>query len=114
MTLWKSGVWLCVVGVFAATSAIAASGDEFYDRLYSRGMAQFSEANYANAYASLRVAAFGLLEDIRRFETAEIYMTLAAMRLHRESDARTAAQRVVAAERVERRYASLALPEAIR
>src|SRR4051794_32022109 len=113
MSVRKLWVWLYLVAL-AATSAVAASGDEFYDRLFNRGMAQFTEGNYANAYASLRTAAFGLLEDIRRFESAEIYMTVAAKRLRRDSDARAAAQRVVAAERVERRYGSLSLPDAIR
>ena len=96
------------------TSAFAGSGDEFYDRLYGRGLAQFNEGNYASAYSSLRIAAFGLLDDVKRFETAEIYMTVAATRLRNEADARAAAQRVIAGERVERRYASLALPGAIR
>ena len=103
MTVRRFGVWLFIL-VFAAASAWAAAGDEFYDRLYARGMSQFSEGNYANAYQSLRLAAFGMLEDIRRFETAEIYMTVAAARLKNESDARAAAQRIIAAERVERRY----------
>src|SRR5436190_7430709 len=114
MTVRNSRVWIYVMAAFVATSALAASGDEFYDRLFNRGMAQFNEGNYANAYSSLRVAAFGLLEDVRRFETAQIYMTVAAARQRHESDARMAVQRVIAAERVERRYASLSLPDAVR
>lgn len=113
MSVRKFWVWLSLV-VLTATSAFAASGDEFYDRLFNRGLSQFNEGSYANAYNSLRTAAFGLLEDVRRFETAEIYMTLSASRLRRESDARAAAQRVIAAERIERRYGSLSLPDAIR
>ena len=114
MTVRKSRVWLYLLAALVATSALAASGDEFYDRLFNRGMAQFNEGNYANAYSSLRVAAFGLLEDVRRFETAQIYMTVAATRQRNDGDARMAAQRVIAAERVERRYASLSLPDAVR
>src|SRR5262245_2600180 len=114
MTVRILRVWMVLIGALAASNVIAASGDEFYDRLFNRGMAQFNEGNYANAYTSLRLAAFGLLEDVRRFETAEIHMTVAAMRLRRESDARAAAQRVIAGERIERRYASLSLPDAVR
>src|SRR5207244_2526771 len=114
MTVRNSRVWIYVMAAFVATSAFAASGDEFYDRLFNRGIAQFNEGSYSSAYSSLRVAAFGLLEDVRRFETAEIYMTVAAVRLHRESDARMAAQRIVGAERIERRYASLSLPDTVR
>src|ERR1051325_4852863 len=109
----RIAMWLCLAA-FAAGSAYAAAGDEFYNRLYSRGVAQFNEGNYAGAIASLRLAAFGLLEDVSRFETAQVYVTVAAMRLHHESDARQSAQRVVVAERTERRYASLALPDAVR
>lgn len=98
----------------AAPSAIAASGDEFYDRLFTRGVAQFNEGNYAGAYSSLRIAAFGYLENIPRFQTAEIYMTVAANKLRHEADARAAAVRVVAAERIEKRYASLAIPAEVR
>ena len=98
----------------AAPSAFAASGDEFYDRLFTRGLSQFSEGNYAGAYASMKIAAFGYLENIPRFQTAEIYMTVAANKIRREPDARAAAVRVVAAERVEKRYASLALPAEVR
>src|SRR5689334_345141 len=109
----RFAVSLCLVA-FAAGSAYAASGDEFYGRLYSRGVAQFDQGNYAAATASLRLAAFGLLEDVPRFEAAQVYLTVAAMRSHHETDARQSAQRVVAAERVERRYASLALPDSVR
>jgi tetratricopeptide (TPR) repeat protein len=106
-------VWLYLIAL-AAPSAFAASGDEFYDRLFTRGLSQFSEGNYVGAYASMKIAAFGYLEDIPRFQTAEIYMTVAANKLRREADARAAAVRVVAAERVEKRYASLTLPAELR
>ena len=107
-------VWIYLLLAFGGASAFAAAGEEFYDRLYSRGMAQFNEGNYAGAYSALRLAAFGLLEDVKRFETAQVYMTVASMRLKREADARAAAQRVVAAERMEHRYAALSLPDAVR
>ena len=106
-------VWLYLIAL-TAPSAFAASGDEFYDRLFNRGLSQFTEGNYAAAYGSMKIAAFGYLEDIPRFQTAEIYMTVAANRLRRDADARAAALRVVAAERVEKRYASLALSADVR
>ena len=113
MIVRRVWVWL-VLMVIAGASAFAASGDEFYDRLYSRGVAQFNEGNYAGATSSLRIAAFGLVDDIARFETAQVYLALAAMRLHRDKDARGSALRLVDAERIERQYASLALPEPLR
>src|SRR5207253_585121 len=95
-------------------SGYAASGDDFYERLYSRGVAQFGQGSYDAAYRSLRLAAFGLLDDIPRFETAEIYMAVSAAKLRRDDEARAAAQRVVAAERIERRLASLSLSDDVR
>jgi tetratricopeptide (TPR) repeat protein len=106
-------VWLYLIAL-AAPSAFAASGDEFYDRLYTRGVGQFAESNYAGAYASMKIAAFGYLENIPRFQTAEIYMTVAASKLRHDADARAAAVRVIAAERIEKRYASLSLPADLR
>jgi tetratricopeptide (TPR) repeat protein len=106
--------FLCLVALAAASGVFAASGDEFYDRLYTRGVSQFGQGNYAGAYSSLRLAAFGFVDDLARFETAQIYMAVSATRLKRESDARAAALRVVTAERIQRRYASLALPDALR
>ena len=106
-------MWLSAFAL-VTTIASAASADEFYDRLYNRGLAQFAESNYAGAYSSLKLAAFGLLDDIRRFETAEVHMCVAALRLRHEDDARFAAQRVVAGERISRQYASLPLPDAVR
>jgi len=96
------------------TSSYAASGDEFYDRLYARGVGLFGQGNYAGAYSALRLAAFGMVEDIARFETAEIYVTVSATRLKREADARAAAQRVVTAERIQKRYAALPISDAVR
>lgn len=102
------------VSFLAAGSAFATEGDDFYQRLYARGIGQFNDGRYAEAYTSLRLAAFGLLEDVDQFETAQVYMTLAAMGLHRKDDARLAASRVVAAQRIDRRYGSLPLPAEIR
>ena len=112
-TLRRNWVIVCLFAL-VSTSVFAAAGDEFYDRLYQRGLTQYGQANFAGAYSSLRLAAFGLVEDLGRFETAQVYMTLAANKLKREADARAAAQRVVTAERIQKRYPSLNLPDSVR
>src|SRR5438105_1284239 len=62
----------------------------------------------------LRIAAFGLVDDVPQFEIAQVYLTIAAQKLGHEPDARHAAQRVLAAERLEQHYALLSLPADIR
>lgn len=59
---------------------LAGGPDEFYERLYARGMADFRTADYQLAYAELHKAAFGFVEEIEKFETAEVYAAIAASR----------------------------------
>jgi hypothetical protein len=103
--------------VLLATLLIASpllAASDFYDNLYLQGIASYDSGSYDAAIAKLRVAAFGLLDDVARFETAEAYIVSAAQHLNREEDARAALQRILLAERVERRYSKLQLPPAVR
>src|SRR5436190_21596668 len=52
--------WLLLIPV----AGFAASGDEFYQRLYQRGMAHFATGDYAAAFTELRNAAFGFVEHV--------------------------------------------------
>jgi len=92
----------------------AAPGDEFYQRLYQRGMAHFATAKYAPAFTELRNAAFGFVDHIDQFETAHAYATIAAHRLGHDSDARDSLMRIVAAERIQPRFQSLKLTDELR
>src|ERR1700756_134775 len=53
-------LWLLLV----PAAGFAASGDEFYQRLYERGMAHFAVGDYAAAFTELRNAAFGFVEKV--------------------------------------------------
>ena len=108
-----SPAWLLALLLTSGT-AFAASDLAFYERLLTRGVAHFSEGNYPAAISELRVAAFGLEEVLDEFETANVYLALSATRLHNDSDARVAVMRVIAAQRVQSRYAALALPASLR
>jgi tetratricopeptide (TPR) repeat protein len=88
--------------------------NDFYPALLKRGIAHVGSSNFDMAAKELRIAAFGLVDDVPQFEIAQIYLTIAAQKLGREPDARHAAQRVLAAERLEQHYASLNLPADIR
>jgi tetratricopeptide (TPR) repeat protein len=79
-----------------ATALLAAPADDFA------------------ALGRLRIAAFGYVEDVARYEMAEAYIAIAAQRLNRPDEARIALKRIVLAERIERRFASLQLSPALR
>lgn len=98
--------------LFAAT--LSASDDDFYQRLYQRGMTHFAAAEYAQAFTKLRTAAFGFVENIEQFDVANAYASIAAHRLGRDSDAREALMRIVTAERAQPRYRSIKLPDEVR
>src|SRR3954468_11230127 len=102
--------WLLLVPV----AGFAASGDEFYQRLYQRGMAHFATGEYAAAFTELRNAAFGFVEHVDQFETAQSYAIVAAHRLGHDNDARESLMRIVAAEKVQPHFRSVTLPVEVR
>lgn len=102
------GMMFCV-----AASAEAATPSDFYLNLLRRGVAAFDAEKYVEATTHLRIAAFGFVDSIEHYQTAQIYLTLAYDRQDNVDKARDAARRVVAAERVERKYATLKIPAGI-
>jgi len=106
------GVLICfafALPVFAATDA-----NDFYVSLLHRGIAHVDAGQYEAADKELRIAAFGLVDTIPLFETAEVYLAISGDRQHSEADSRRALQRVIVADRVERRFGSLDLPAKVR
>jgi len=95
-------------------SIAAAAVDPFYADLYQRGMAHFASGEFAPAAKDLRLAAFGSVDVPEQFETAHIYAAIAASKSGQDADVRISVQRVYAAERIQRTYASLKLPETVR
>jgi len=95
--------------MFAATDA-----NDFYVNLLHRGIAQVDAGQYEAADKELHIAAFGLVDTIPLFETAEVYLAITGDKLHSEADSRRALQRVIVADRVERRFGSLDLPAKVR
>ncbi|HYI12941.1 MAG TPA: tetratricopeptide repeat protein [Thermoanaerobaculia bacterium] len=98
----------------AALPADAATPSEFYTSLLRRGVAAHDAGNYPDAVRQLRFAAFGLVESIPDYQVAHVYLALTHSRNGDQTRAHDSAHRVVLAERVERRYAGLALPAGIR
>ncbi len=92
----------------------AATPSEFYGNLLRRGVAAYDAGRYEDAARQLRIAAFGLVEAVESYEFAQVYLTLAWDKAGQTERATDAAKKLLAAERVERRYASLKLPAAVR
>jgi tetratricopeptide (TPR) repeat protein len=92
----------------------AATPGEFYSSLLRRGVAAFDAGRYEEASRHLRYAAFGYVDSIEPYQTAQVYLTLTHDRLGEQDRAREAVQRVLQAERIERRYARIPIPAAVR
>jgi tetratricopeptide (TPR) repeat protein len=104
---------VCCLLLLVPVVAIAA-GDDFYQRIYDRGLAHYGFGNYAAACSELRIAAFGFVEDVARYESSEAYFALAAQHLGRLTDARDALQKILIADRVQPRFYTLTFPETVR
>jgi len=96
-----------------AANAIASTSTEFYGSLLDRGVSSFHAERYQEATTYLKLAAFGFVDSIDRYQTAQVYLTLSYDRLGDVEKARDAARRVIAAERIQPKFATLALPAGI-
>jgi hypothetical protein len=105
---------LAATVVLAAFAARAATPTEFYLDLLQKGIGHYNAAEYGQAASTLRVAAFGLLDAIDRYEIAQVYRALSADKVSDAATTRDAARRVLAAERIQKSYALLPLPAAVR
>jgi tetratricopeptide (TPR) repeat protein len=93
-----------------AVPANAATPAEFYASLLQRGIAAFNAGRYEDATRQLRLAAFGFVDVIPHYQTAQAYLALAHDRLGQTDRAREAARRVVAGERIQPTWSALAFP----
>src|SRR5687767_4992677 len=95
-----------------ALPAIAATPSEFYLAMLRKGTGAYEAGRFEDAAGSLKIAAFGLLDSIEHYQTAQIHLALAHDRLGNTELARESARRVVIGERIEPRYGALALSAA--
>jgi tetratricopeptide (TPR) repeat protein len=101
-----------LVALMVALPARGATPSEFYLGMLQRGVTAYDAGRYDAAVGPLRIAAFGLVDSVPHYQTAQVYLALTHDRLANVEPAREAARRVVVAERVESRYASLQIPAA--
>ncbi len=100
--------------LFVVFAAIPAFAQSFYEARFQSGVVDFNRASYARAVDELRVAAFGRVDDIPAYETAEIYLAVANDKLDRVEDARLATLKVAQAEQIKPSYAALQIPVELR
>jgi len=105
---------LLLVTVSGGAPLFAASATDFYLGLLRRGISEVDAGRNVTAITPLRLAAFGLVESIDHYETAQVYLAIAFDRMQQPESAREAMVRILAAERVERKFAALSLPAPIR
>lgn len=98
----------------ACVPLAASTATDFYLDLLQRGTAEVDAGRYDTSITPLRLAAFGLVDSIEHYETAQAYLVVALDKLGKQDEARKAGQRIVAAESIERKFATLALPAPIR
>lgn len=95
--------------LFWCLATLTVSAQSFYEARFLRGVADFNRGAYARAVDELRVAAFGRVDDVARYEIAEIYLVIANDKLDRVDDSRLAALKVIQAEQVSPVYITLDL-----
>lgn len=98
---------------FLAFTASAAP-HPFYAQMLQRGVTSVQRGRYVEAVKELRTAAFGLMDEIAMYQTAQVHLAVAHDRLGKAEDARLAAAKFVQSERIAPRYATLTIDPATR
>jgi hypothetical protein len=103
-----------LVALLSLLTVAPVFAQNFYESRFDSGVIDFNRGAYARAADELRVAAFGRVDDIPAYITAEVYLAIANDRLEHTDDARLAALKVLQAERIAPSYAALKLPPDVR
>ncbi|MGA8806344.1 MAG: hypothetical protein WB973_00610, partial [Thermoanaerobaculia bacterium] len=103
-----------LVALLSILTAVPVFAQNFYETRFQSGVVDFNRGAYARAADELRVAAFGRVDDIPSYITAEVYLAVTNDRLEHADDARTSALKVLQAERITPSYAALKLPPDVR
>ncbi|HEX8618509.1 MAG TPA: hypothetical protein VF911_13055 [Thermoanaerobaculia bacterium] len=114
MRKYFSTTALIAVLICTALPMAAATPTEFYANLLRRGIAAYDAGRFDEAAQHLRFAAFGSVDAIEAYQTAQTYLALTHTRLGEPDRAREAVRRVYNAERIDRRFARVNLPAAVR
>lgn len=97
-----------------ALPAAAATPSEFYLAMLRRGVSAYDAGRYDAAAGPLKIAAFGLVDSIEHYQIAQAHLALTHDRMGNAELSREAAHRLVLAERIQPRFASIPLTAATR
>jgi len=103
-----------LVALLSILTAVPVLAQSFYEARFQSGVVDFNRGAYARAADELRVAAFGRVDDIPSYITAEVYLAVTNDRLEHAEDARLSALKVLQAEKTTPSYAALKLPPDLR
>ncbi|MFP5245586.1 MAG: tetratricopeptide repeat protein [Thermoanaerobaculia bacterium] len=103
-----------VVLILIALPLAAATPSDFYSSLLRRGISAFEASRYEEAARQLRLAAFGFLDSVEHYQTAQVYLALSHERLQQQDRTREAVRKVLQAEKIEKRFGGLQLGTSIR
>jgi hypothetical protein len=103
-----------LVALLSILTAVPVLAQTFYETRFQSGVVDFNRGVYARAADEFRVAAFGRVDNIPSYITAEVYLAVTNDRLEHADDARTSALKVLQAERITPSYAALKLPPDVR
>ncbi len=102
------------VALFSLIVAVPVVAQDFYEARFQGGVVDFNREAYARAADEFRIAAFGRIDNIPKYEAAEIYLTVTYSKLERAGEARQTAVKVVQAERITPAYTTLPIPQELR
>lgn len=106
----RAALWVAAMAI----AAPALADSTFYTSMLRRGIADYEQGQYVKATRELQLGAFGLLDDIPAYETAQMYLVMASTKLQKSEDARAAATRFVNAERVVASYRGIVVDASLR
>ncbi|MBV9497551.1 MAG: hypothetical protein JOZ54_25165 [Acidobacteria bacterium] len=86
----------------------------FYTSLLDRGIEQVQKGDYTHAVQALRVAAFGFVDDVPSYQTAQIYLAIANEKLGKHDEAQIALKKAARAESITPTYRSLKIAANVR
>jgi hypothetical protein len=96
------------------TTAAMAAPHPFYETMLARGVAAVQGGRYTEGIKTLRIAAFGSIDNVPSYQTAQVYLALAYEKLGENEAARLSATKFLQSERIRPSYEALTLDAATR
>jgi hypothetical protein len=100
--------------LFGALLLAATTSSGFYTALLQRGIEQVQRGDYTHGVQALHIAAFGFVDDLANYQTAQVYLAVANEKLGKHAEAQLAVKKAVRAEMLSPSYRMLPLAASVR